>query len=88
MRERVRLGSSARQLDTLSVTHDEQLAIGHFLDGEAHAFATEPGVARAAVGHRVDAEAGAIVDDEAADLQAREGFDDASVRVGEDAWRP
>src|SRR5688572_262422 len=50
------------------VADHQQADLGHVLDRELDALATEAGILDAAVGHVVDAPARHVVDDDAADL--------------------
>src|SRR3546814_8217191 len=61
---------SPRRSSPLFPPPDHQVPdFGHVLDGEADAFAAEPRILDAAIGHVVDAVAGHVVDDDAADFE-------------------
>src|SRR5690606_28978807 len=74
-------GSGARGL----CPQDQQARLGHVLDRGANAFAAQPGLLHAAVGHVVDADAGYVADDHAADLQPVPGAHRVRQVAGEHA---
>src|SRR5580704_15716759 len=53
-----------------SLANDQELPLGHLLDGESHALAAESRIARSPIGHRVDPKGRRVVDDQSPDVKA------------------
>ena len=66
-------------------SHHQHARLGHLFDGRADAFAAQSGFFYAAEGHRVEAPAGRVADDQRADFQLAIGSEDAAGVAGEQA---